>query len=250
MWRAIVVALVAGCFSPAPPEGAPCGEGLRPCPSGQACNPTDNRCYAELPPGSDAPPNGDALLVDAPPGVCAPRRLLAGGMPVEAQGWAIERTGGTITYGAGMTTLTTTGNARQLLTLANALPATGWQLRIITQVIDSGGCAAGNAAIAFMPSFHPPTGDDADLARMLCLTKTTANFNNGTSLGVTFANLGQIIIERTAAGGIKYTLQGSSMASVTFGNFTTSGTIAIGDQTTSAGLDSTFVLVSVDLACP
>jgi hypothetical protein len=250
MWWAPVVVLVAGCFSPAPPEGAPCGDGLRPCPSGQSCA-ADNRCYSDLPPGTDAAPEAGELPVDAPPGVCAPRRLLTGGMAVEAQGWTIQRVGtASITYEAGATRLTTTTNARQLITLANALPATGWQLRIATQVITSGGCAAGNAAIAFMPSFHPPTGDDADLTRMLCLTETTANFNNGTSLGMSFKNLGLIIIERTANGGIKYTLQGSTMANVTFGNFMTNGTIAIGDLTTSAGLDSTFVLASVDLACP
>lgn len=247
-WAPVVV-LVAGCFSPAPPEGAPCGDGLRPCPSGQACNPADNRCYLDLPAATDASTDTRPPL-DAP-AACTPRRLLTGGMPVEAQGWSVERVGaGTITYATGTTSLTTTGNARQLITLASALPATGWQLRFVTQVVDSGGCAAGNAAIAFMPSFHPPTGDDADLTRMLCLTETSANFSNGTSIGISFANLGQILIERTATGGIRYTLQGSTMANVTFGNFTTNGTIAIGDQTTSPGLDATLQLVSVDLVCP
>ena len=90
MHRAAVVVLGAGCFSPAPPEGAPCGDGLRPCPASQTCSPADNPCYADLPAGLDAPLATDGR-VDAPPTTaCTPRRLLAGGQPVEAQGWTRE----------------------------------------------------------------------------------------------------------------------------------------------------------------
>lgn len=245
--RGVVVVGLAGCFSPSPPDGAPCGANQH-CPAGQACSAVDDRCYAEVPAGDAMRALDSVAPIDSAPSICTPRRLLTGGVPVEAQGWTIVRTGGSIGYSAGSTTLTTTGNARQMIVLADALPASGWQLRITTQVTDSGGCTAGSGAVAFMPSFHAPAGDADDLARMLCLTETTASFGNGTAIGVSYATLGELAIERTASGGLKYTLQGS--ANVTFGSFTTNGTIAIGDQTTAAGLDSTFAIASVDLACP
>jgi hypothetical protein len=60
--RAAVLVLVAGCYSPRPPEGAPC-DVTRDCPSLQTC--VLGRCTLdELPPNDAALPT-DALDVDA-----------------------------------------------------------------------------------------------------------------------------------------------------------------------------------------
>ena len=80
-WVALLVC-GGGCFTPAPPEGAPCGDGLRPCPTGQQCHPADNRCYEDPPPGG--PDASTPPPIDAPTAACTPRRLLTGGLPVEA----------------------------------------------------------------------------------------------------------------------------------------------------------------------
>jgi hypothetical protein len=249
--RWVVLAGLAGCYAPALPEGAPCGGSLRACPTGQSCNLADNRCYLDPEPGG--PPGGDgSIAMDAPVGACAPRRLLTGGQPVEGQGWTIERVGsGTVTYGGGMTTLTTTGNARQLIVLRDAFPPSQWALTIIAQVVQSGGCTANNAAAAFMAGFHDPVGDAADRARMLCVSEALVAWGDGSSsAGVGLGTLGQLKLDRTASG-IRAIVQSSGgQATLASGGFMSNGTIAIGDQTTDAGLDSTIRLVSVELTCP
>ena len=55
--RWLAIALVAGCYSPTPPAGAACVEGL--CPAGLVCSPATNTCEqtAMLP---------DGLMIDAP----------------------------------------------------------------------------------------------------------------------------------------------------------------------------------------
>jgi len=250
-----VVALLAGCYAPLAPEGAPCGDGLRPCPTGQMCNPADNRCYDDPQPGVDAPPR-DSTSVDAPSSsACVPRRLLTGGTDVTAQGWTIERSGaGTITYSPGLTTLTTTANARQLIVLRGAFPPDRWALQITGELVATGGCTPNNAAAAFMASFHDPSGDATDYARMLCVAESNIAWGDGTSsLMVAFNSVGTIKLERTTTtiAGIKATVQATNgQASITAGPFTSNGAVAIGDQSTEPGLDSTMRIVSVDLMCP
>ena len=250
-WVALLVC-GTGCFAPAPPEGAPCGDGLRPCPAGQQCNPADDRCYAD-PPAGNPDAASDAPL-DAPTsGACIPRRLLTGGMPVEQQGWTIERVGaGTVTYSPGTTTLATTNNARQLIVLRDAFPSNKWSIRITAEVTSTGGCTPNNAAVAFMASFHAPAGDDADRARMLCIGPDKAVWGDGVgSIGVSLVAIGVITLERTSPAGIRATVQsGAGMASMTAGGFTSNGTLAIGDQSTDPGLDSSLEIISIDLMCP
>ncbi|HWO21520.1 MAG TPA: hypothetical protein VNO30_22280 [Kofleriaceae bacterium] len=244
--RWVVVVGLVGCYAPAPPEGAPCGEGLRRCPTGQTCNSADDRCHAD-------PPAGDgATATDGSAGVCVPRRLLAGGQAVEGQGWTIERAGtGTVTYGGGVTALSTTENARQLIVLRDAFPSTEWSLMIMAQVVQSGGCTASHAAAAFMAGFHGPVGDTADRARMLCASEGSVSWGDGSvSIGVSLDTLAQIKLERTANGIRANVLASGGMGTITGSNFTSNGTIAIGDQTTEPGLDSMIRLVSVDLTCP
>jgi hypothetical protein len=242
--RWVAIAGLAGCYAPAPPEGAPCSEGSRACPTGQTCNLADNRCYLDPKPDAGTP-GGDASA-------CVPRRLLIGGQPVEGQGWTIERTGsGTVTYGGGMTTLTTTGNARQLIVLRDAFPSSQWALTITAQVVQSGGCTANHAAAAFMAGFHAPDGDAADRARMLCARQDGTAWGDGSvSTGVALDTLGQIKLERTANGIRAIVQSADGMSTLSSGGFTSNGTIAIGDQTTDPGLDSTIKIVSVDLTCP
>lgn len=246
-----VLALV-GCYAPAPPEGAPCGDGLRPCPAGQVCSPADNRCYRDPIAGPDAPRAGDAGP-DAPPAqACTPRRLLTGGVDVTTQGWTIERVGaGTIMYDQTTTTLATTQGARQLIVLRDAFPPDRWSLQIVGQLVQSGGCTPSNAAATVMASFHAPIGDTADRARMLCFTETTMTWGDGTSsIPIATNTVATVRLERASQGIRAAILMGNGTASMTAGPFTSNGSIAIGDQSTEMGLDSILRITSVDLMCP
>jgi hypothetical protein len=59
MRRLFAVGLVAGCYSPAPPAGAPCVDGV--CPSGLVCSPATNTCEK-----SAVDPDAPISLIDAP----------------------------------------------------------------------------------------------------------------------------------------------------------------------------------------
>ncbi len=214
------------------------------------CSPSDNRCYEDPKPG----PDGSPIPIDGPSSSsCVARRLLTGGMPVEQQGWTIERVGlGTVSYSPGMTTLTTTAGARQLLVLRDAFPPDRWAIQLTGEITSSGGCTPNNAAIAVMASFHDPAGSDQDRARMLCLGTDKAAWGDGlASIGIALNTTGIVKLERAASASIRATVQsGAGMASMTAGNFTSNGTLAIGDQSIDLGLDSSFKIVFVDLMCP
>lgn len=252
-WCALVACVLGGCYAPAPPEGAPCGEGLRPCPAGQRCSAIDNRCYRDPQGTTDGPPGGDGAPGDGTPATtCTPRRLLTGGTDVTAQGWTIERVGaGTIAYAAGSTMLATTNDARQLIVLRDAFPPDRWTLVVTGDITASGGCMPNNAAAAVMASFHDPTGDANDQARMLCFTADGVRWGDGggSVSGVPFA--GAVTLAPTSTGiRATFTLEGGGTLAISSGPFTTNGSIAIGDQTTAAGLDSQLRIQSVDLMCP
>jgi Lectin C-type domain len=85
--RAALLALVAGCFSPRPPEGAPC-ESPGDCPSLQHC--VLGRCSSSEAPPIDAAELPDAAndaapidaMPDATPLACTAAGLACGGTPV------------------------------------------------------------------------------------------------------------------------------------------------------------------------
>ncbi len=247
--RVVLLVVLAGCFAPAAPEGAPCGPG-RSCPSGQSCSLIDDRCYRDpREPGADAPIPGDA-----PATTCTPRRLLTGGTDPTAQGWTFVRQGaGTVAVGNGVTTLTTTNDAIQLLVLRDAfVPGSPWAIEMVVEVVSSGGHGASNAAVALMCSFHDPVGDDADRRRMLFLDKDAYGWGEGgASIGGNTLQPVTYRFESTAMGGVKATIKiDGGTTALTAGPFASNGTIAIGDQTAQAGLDSTVRISSVDFVCP
>jgi hypothetical protein len=252
MRRVVFVGALAGCYTAVPAEGVPCGDGLKPCPAGQTCSPIDDRCWTDPPGGVDA--KTDAPDDASTASTCVPRRLLTGGMDVTAQGWTIERVGkGTITYSGANTTLATTEGATQLIVLRGAFPPDRWSIQVIGEVATSGGCTPNNAAAAIMASFHDPGGTPSDYPRMLCIGETKASWGDGSgSLGVALKATGILKLERAMTGtGIKATVQsGGGVVSMTASGFTSNGAIAIGDQSSQLGLDSTMSILSVDLMCP
>ena len=68
MRRLLAVGVLVGCYSPTPPAGAPCVDGL--CPSGLVCSPATYTCEKsavdpDAPPGTDDAPALDDAATDA-----------------------------------------------------------------------------------------------------------------------------------------------------------------------------------------
>ncbi|MEO8699681.1 MAG: hypothetical protein ABI867_06540 [Kofleriaceae bacterium] len=244
-WSAL--ALLAGCYAPIVPAGAPCADGQL-CPSGLTCTatPDGDRCLDEP---FDPPIDGPVppLPPDAPGG-CVPTVLLAAGTDPVAQGWVFDRVGtADQTVTNQFLELRTSNNGRQMMSKANAVPLDRFIIEMVVQVVASGGHTDSDAAIALMGSFHPPTGNAADLTRMIALDTDAMGFQ-GASIGVTTTTMQTYRLERTETGGFKVSIPNGGSISV--GSFTTNGTIAIGDQTTAPGLDSTIRIASIKRLCP
>jgi hypothetical protein len=244
--RSVLLVGVVGCYAPIAPSGAPCADDGT-CPAGLACiaTPDGERCLSTTPPGTvDAP---DEPPIDGPPGACQPRTLLVGGQDPEDQGWELLRAGNgtsTVSLGNGVTTLTTSGTSRQLLVLRDQVPLDAFALEFTLQVITSGGHTPDNAAIALMASFHDPAGNAMDTSRMVAIDNDGAGIG-GASIGFDTKVLRTYRIEVTD--GIRFVVPGGG--SLSFGSFTTNGTIAFGDQSTVSGHASTFAISSIVLDC-
>ncbi|MBX3154793.1 MAG: hypothetical protein KF773_02250 [Deltaproteobacteria bacterium] len=259
MWRACSAAwcALAACYAPSPPSGAPCSA-ARDCPAGLVCTatPGGERCLPADGTAADAsPPGGDGAAppADGPSGACTPKVLLDGTVPPMAQGWELVQAGSlTLTTGSTGTTLTTTGGTtRALLVLRNAVPTSAaFTLDFTVQVVASGGHAPGEAAVALMASFHDPTGDSADRARMVYLDKEAVGWGDaGLTVGLDTTQLRTYRLALQANGALRFSLLDGSL-SIGGGAFVTNGTIAIGDQSSAMGLDASIHIVSVVRGCP
>jgi hypothetical protein len=245
MARLVWLAVVAGCFAPTAPIGVPCATG-RACPQGQQCTTTVEGDVCLVDP-ADVP--GQGPFPTGPDGACQPATLLVGGSNIAVQGWRVEASGSaTISYGLGYTELRTTGNARQLIVLPNAVSTDRFSVELVLEVIAAGGHTPGNASVALMGSFAAPVGSDADRERMIFLDDGAIGFGDGgTSIGLQTRGSHVYTLERTDDGDVRVTVPGVEMST---GPYTTNGTIAIGDQTTAAGLDSTIRISRVTRLCP
>ena len=76
MRAAVAAVLAVGCYSPHPPAGAPCADGV--CPTGLVCSPASMTCEVtavDAPGARDAPPPIDAPRIDS--AIDAPRSPFA-----------------------------------------------------------------------------------------------------------------------------------------------------------------------------
>jgi hypothetical protein len=184
--------------------------------------------------------------------------LLVGGTDLAAQGWTtIAQAPNTLDYGEDyvrLSTATPTGgrtSGQLLITKARAFDATKpFKLQVTLQVeavtrhnqLDSGA--------AILGSFTSPAGSSTDRAQMIYLDSTAIGWADDSQAAAFPVVDGAYHVYELAVDAAKVaTVSVDGTMRLTRNNFTTNGTIALGDQTNDANVDGTLRIRSVELFC-
>jgi hypothetical protein len=209
---------------------------------------------------SDAPAGSDGPAVDAAPDAAAtcPRTLLAGGMPVEPQGWSIVmQPPASLTYAQDYVRLDTSTlmgastSGQLLLNYPGALPAPPFRLQVVLLVERVNPHNQYDAGAAIMASYTPPFGAGNDRSQMIYLDGGRIGWADDTlSFTTSITNNAYHTVELavTASAAAEVTING--VPALVRNGFVTNGAIAIGDQTNDAGVDSAIRIRSITLLCP
>jgi hypothetical protein len=209
-------------------------------------------CGSKMDAGGDAAVV-DAAVIDAAPDACVPTALLVGGMDAAAQGWTVVmEPPATLTYGADYTELLTTtpsgGRTGGQLLLSRAL-APPFALEIVMQVVASAPHNPLDASAAILGAFTAPFGSQTERSQMIYLDAAALGWADDTQRTPADLTDGRyhtyvVTVDGAAA---RVILDGyPALARADFGP---GGTIAIGDQTNDARLDSTLRIRSVRQLC-
>ncbi|WP_095987824.1 hypothetical protein [Cystobacter fuscus] len=185
--------------------------------------------------------------------------LLVGGHDIAAQGWTTaSQTPNTLTYGADYVRLatSTSSGARtsgQLLIMrANALDTTKpFTLRVTMQVESVNTHNQLDSGAAILGSFTPPAGNSADRSQMIYLDSAAIGWADDTqSAAFSVTDSAYHVYELSVDTKKVATVSIDGVAKLTRNNFTTTGTIAIGDQTNDPNIDGAVRIKSVERLCP
>jgi hypothetical protein len=217
--------------------------------------------------GSGGSHNGglpDASADAAPPDAaidasgCQPTVLLQGGTDVVAQGWTvIMQPPATLTSGADFVRLETSTqvNARSggqlLLSRAGAVePGKPFALQVVMLVESVANHNQFDAAAAILGSITGAVGTQSDRGEMIYVDRAKLGWSDD-SQSVAFAATDQAFhtyeLAVDAAGMATVSVDG--IARLTRAGYTTTGTIAVGDQTNDAGVDAAMRIRSVTKLC-
>jgi len=199
----------------------------------------------------------DASVVDGD--VYCPRLLLAGGSDVVAQGWTPIMLGpATLSYGADFVRLVTSTTAgaqtggQLLLAYPGAVEAgSAFKLEVVMLVESTSPHNQLDSAAAILGSFTPPFGASIERDEMLYLDRAAVGWADDTqsvAIPVVDGTYHTYQLAVDAAGAAKLTVDGA--AALTRNGYTTTGRIAIGDQTNEPNLDSALQIRSVTRLCP
>ncbi len=217
--------------------------------------------------GADSSVGSDAGVLDAgsdaatdagDAATCAPKDLLVGGTDVGPQGWTVVKEGpATVSNGPDYVKLetTTTGGATGgmlLLTYPGAFePGKPFEVSIEMLVESVNAHNQYDSAAAIMGSFTAPFGVGADRSQMIYLDSAKIGWGDDSQAFAATVASGAYhtyVLSVDAGGGASVTIDG--MAALTRNAFTTNGTLAIGDQTNDANVDSVLRIRSVKRLCP
>lgn len=201
---------------------------------------------------------------DAGPGemdaaTCQPTTLLLGGMDVTQQGWSVVmQPPASLTYTANETRLSTSTSAGatsggQLLLGRSGALDTGKPFRLQVMMLVESVTPHNqlDSAAAILGSFTPPAGTQGERQQMIYLDADRIGWADGAqSFAATIAGSAYHTYELSvdAAGAARVSIDGQP--ALTRAGFSTSGTIAIGDQTNDKGVDSALRIATVTRLCP
>ncbi|WP_338864574.1 hypothetical protein [Myxococcus stipitatus] len=184
--------------------------------------------------------------------------LLVGGQDVTAQGWrVISQAPSTLTNGPDYVRLATSTNpggrtsGQLLVALTNALdPAQPFKLRVTMQVESVNTHNSLDSAAAIMGSHSGSAGSGTDRAQMIYLDSAKIGWADDTQSAAFPVTDGAYHVYELAVDSAKVaTVSIDGVARLTRNNFTTTGTIAIGDQTNDANYDGVMRIKFVEKLC-
>ncbi len=242
-------------------DGAPCNPG-QICSAG-VCSPKcfiDGVVYAA---GTPNPANACEACVPATSTTQWTARasvpLLSGGDDITAQGWTpVSQAPSTLTYGADYVRLATSTNGgastsgQLLIMLANALDTTKpFKLHVTMQVESVNNHNQLDSAAAIMGSFTPSVGTATDRSEMIYLDSAKIGWADDSQSAAFSVTDGAYHVYELSVDAAKVaTVSIDGVAKLTRNNFTTNGTIAIGDQTNDPNVDGAVRIKSVERLCP
>jgi hypothetical protein len=242
-------------------DGTPCNPG-QVCSAG-VCSPQcfiDGVIYAE---GAPNPANACETCAPATSPTTWTARasvpLLVGGDDVTAQGWTtVAQAPNTLTYGADYVRLETSPNGggstsgQLLITRAGAFDGTRpFQIRMTMQVESVNNHNSLDSGAAILGSFTPPFGNGTDRSQMIYLDSAAIGWADDTQSAAFAVTDGAYHVYELAVDAAKVaTVSIDGVATLTRNDFTTNGTLAIGDQTNDPNVDGAVRIMSVEQICP
>jgi len=200
----------------------------------------------------------DARVVDAPPDACVPTPLFIGGTDPTAQGWTVNRGGSATisTAGPSITSLLTNtvggSGGYQLLSKAGLLtPGQPFDIELSMQVNSVNTHNFLDGAAVLMARYTSSFGDGTDRAQMLYVDPDRIGWTDDTGSFLTNSVDGSFHTYRLkvdSAGNATVYRDGISV--LTRVGYVTNGTIAFGDQTNDANIESNLYIRSLTLRCP
>ncbi|RKH49224.1 hypothetical protein D7Y23_17580 [Corallococcus sp. AB050B] len=241
-------------------DGTACGTG-QVCSTG-ACS---SKCFIGGTLHDEGTPNpANACEVCAPATsttTWSPREsipLLVGGTDIAAQGWtAYTQAPSTLTYGQDYVRLATSTNSggrtsgQLLIARPNSVDGTQpFKLRVTMQVESVNTHNQLDSGAAILGTFAPPAGNSTDRSQMIYLDSAAIGWGDDTQSSAFAVTDGAYHVYELAVNTDKVaTVSVDGVAKLTRNNFTTNGTIAIGDQTNDPNVDGAVRIKLVEKLC-
>jgi len=200
----------------------------------------------------------DALTIDAPPDACVPTPVFLGGMDPVAQGWTVNKSGAATISTAGpsitslVTTTTGTSGAYQLLSKAGLVtPGQPFDIELNMQVNAVNPHNSFDGAAVLMARYSGGFGDGTDRAQMLYVDGDRLGWTDDTASFLSNSLDGAFHTYRLKVdSGGNATVYRDGISVLTRVGYVTNGTLAFGDQTNDANIESSLYIRSLTLRCP
>ncbi len=130
-------------------------------------------------------------------------------------------------------------------------PGQAFKLQVVMQVVAVEPHDQFDSAAAIMGSLHGSVGTQTDRGEMIYLDSAAIGWSDDTehyAVDVTDGAYHTYVLALDAAGNASVSIDG--VTALTRTGYVSNGTIAVGDQTNDANVDSTLRIRSVTLLCP